>query len=161
MTSRDDTDIDDTGLDETEKTGKAGKIGKAGKAGDSAATGRGAAGRTGTDAGDPHTPGAGDPGGPEGLLDGEEDEEPPPPRLTPRQARRVRALTSAGVMVAVGVAMVVQFRREPSLLTFALYGGALILSGTAIMLSRAGRTRVAMAVLVAGFAFVVADQLLR
>ncbi|AUH39226.1 hypothetical protein [Streptomyces sp. CMB-StM0423] len=152
MTSRDDTDIDDTGLDETEKTGNAGKTGIA---------------AAGTDAGDPHTPGAGDPGEAAGLpgpLDGEEGgdgEEPPPPRLTPRQARRVRALTSAGVMVAVGVAMVVRFRTEPSLLTFALYGGALILSGTAIMLSRAGRTRVAMVVLAAGFAFVVADQLLR
>lgn len=149
MTSRDDTDIDDTGLDETEKTGDGGKAG---------------IGAAGTDAGDPHTPAAGGPDETAGLpdpLDGEEEDEPPPPRLTPRQARRVRALTSAGVMVAVGVAMVVRFRREPSLLTFALYGGALILSGTAIMLSRAGRTRVAMAVLAAGFAFVVADQLLR
>ncbi|MEO3765453.1 hypothetical protein [Streptomyces sp. B8F3] len=151
MTSRDDTDIDDTGLDETEKTGKDRKAGIAAAA---------------TDAGDPHTPGAGDPVEAAGLPDpldddGEDGDEPPPPRLTPRQARRVRALTSAGVMVAVGVAMVVRFRREPSLLTFALYGGALILSGTAIMLSRAGRTRVAMAVLAAGFAFVVADQLLR
>lgn len=142
MTSRDDTDLDDTGLDDTGKTGIAGPA---------------AAGPAGTDAGDPHTPGAGAPGDPL-APDGDE---PPPPRLTPRQARRVRALTSAGVMVAVGVGMVVQFRREPSLLTFALYGGALILSGTAIMLSRAGRTRVAMAVLAAGFAFVVADQLLR
>ncbi|AKH86081.1 hypothetical protein AA958_32020 [Streptomyces sp. CNQ-509] len=152
MTSRDDTDIDDTGLDETEKTGNAGKTGIA---------------AAGTDTGDLHTPGAGDSDETAGLpgpLDGEEGEdgeEPPPPRLTPRQARRVRALTSAGVMVAVGVAMVVRFRTEASLLTFALYGGALILSGTAIMLSRAGRTRVAMAVLAAGFAFVVADQLLR
>lgn len=146
MTSRDDTDIDDTDLDQAEKTGM---------------TGTGAANRAGTDAGGPHTPGAGDPGDSLDPLDPQDGDEPPPPRLTPRQARRVRALTSAGVMVAVGVAMVVQFRSEPSLLTFALYGGALILSGTAIMLSRAGRTRVAMAVLAAGFAFVVADQLLR
>ncbi|GAA2659100.1 hypothetical protein GCM10010400_16480 [Streptomyces aculeolatus] len=143
MTSRDDTDIDDTGLDETELTGKTRKTG---------------IDTTGSDAGDPHTPGAADP---DALFDDEEADEPPPPRLTPRQARRVRALTSAGVMVAVGVAMVVRFRSGPSLLTFALYGGALILSGTAIMLSRAGRTRVAMAVLAAGFAFVVADQLSR
>ncbi|WBB61393.1 hypothetical protein O7599_02200 [Streptomyces sp. WMMC500] len=161
MTSRDDTDIDDTDLGETGKPGKTGNGGNEGthgKAGGTEDDGTAGIGAAGTDAGDPHTPGAGDPGD---LLDDETADEPPPPRLTPRQARRVRALTSAGVMVAVGVAMVVQFRREPSLLTFALYGGALILSGTAIMLSRAGRTRVAMAVLVAGFAFVVADQLLR
>lgn len=142
------TSLDDTDLNDTEKSGKT----------DKGAADEGATDRAGADAGDPHTPAAGDADDP---LAAQDDDEPPPPRLTPRQARRVRALTSAGVMVAVGVAMVVQFRREPSLLTFALYGGALILSGTAIMLSRAGRTRVAMAVLVAGFAFVVADQLLR
>jgi hypothetical protein len=65
-------------------------------------------------------------------------------------------------MVAVGVAMVVQLNVQPSLLTLGLYGAGLTLSGTAIMLSRIGRTRVAMAVLMVALLLVaVADPLLR
>ncbi|MBU7600645.1 hypothetical protein JGS22_024210 [Streptomyces sp. P38-E01] len=76
-------------------------------------------------------------------------------RLTPRQARLVRAVTAAVVMVVVAVGMVVRFAAQPSLVTLGLYGVALICSGTAIVLSRWGRTRVAGAVLVAGIAVVV------
>ncbi|UGY94460.1 hypothetical protein [Streptomyces gobiensis] len=83
-------------------------------------------------------------------------------KLTPRQARLVRGITAAVVMVVVAVAMVVRFASEPSLLTLGLYGIALILSGTAIVLSRRGRTRLAMAVLACGLAVVVlAEPLLR
>jgi hypothetical protein len=85
----------------------------------------------------------------------------PKRRLTPRQARRIRAITAAVAMVAVGVGMVVRFAAEPSLLTLALYGAALTLCGTAIMLSRAGRTRVAMGVLAIGAALVAVDPLLQ
>ncbi|MEV6110348.1 hypothetical protein AB0M28_37450 [Streptomyces sp. NPDC051940] len=88
--------------------------------------------------------------------------EPYSGRLTPRQARRIRAITSAVAMVAVGVAMVLQIRSQPSLVTLGLYGAALTISGTAIMLSRIGRTRVAMAVLaVAVLLVAVVDPLLR
>lgn len=76
-------------------------------------------------------------------------------KLTPRKARLVRAVTAGVVMVAVAVGMVVRFAAEPSLLTLGLYGVALICSGTAIVLSRWGRTRVAGAVLVAGIGVVV------
>lgn len=83
-------------------------------------------------------------------------------RLTPRRARLVRAVTAGVVMVAVAVGMVVRFAVEPSLLTLGLYGVALICSGTAIVLSRWGRTRVAGAVLVAGIGVVVVvEPLLR
>ncbi|MBB1254436.1 hypothetical protein [Streptomyces alkaliterrae] len=83
-------------------------------------------------------------------------------RLTPRQARLVRGVAAAVVMVAVAVAMVVRFALEPSLLTLGLYGLALIFSGTAIVLSRRGRTRVATAVLGAGVGVIIlAEPLLR
>jgi hypothetical protein len=74
--------------------------------------------------------------------------------LTPRQARRVRIIVSGVVMVAVAVALVVRLGSAPSVLTMGFYGIALILSGTAIVLSRRGRTRVATGVLVLGFAAV-------
>ncbi|WP_461030690.1 hypothetical protein, partial [Streptomyces sparsus] len=75
---------------------------------------------------------------------------PPRPRLTPRQARSVRAVAAAVVTAAVAVTMLVRLVREPSLLTVGLYGIALILSGSALVLSRRGRTRVATAVLACG-----------
>lgn len=82
--------------------------------------------------------------------------------LTPRQARLVRGLTATVVMVAVAVGMVVRFAAEPSLVTLGLYGVALICSGTAIVLSRWGRTRVAGAVLLVGIGIVVVvEPLLR
>jgi hypothetical protein len=74
--------------------------------------------------------------------------------LTPRQARRVRIIVSGVVMVAVAVALFVRLGSAPSVLTVGFYGFALILSGTAIVLSRRGRTRVATGVLVLGFAAV-------
>ncbi|MBA0052255.1 hypothetical protein E0L36_15480 [Streptomyces sp. AJS327] len=80
-------------------------------------------------------------------------------RLTPRQARRVRAVLSAAVMVVVAVAMVARLRATPSVLTVGFYGGALVLSGTAVSLSRRGRTRVATAVLFLGFTLVAAAEL--
>jgi hypothetical protein len=79
------------------------------------------------------------------------DEDDDRPRLTPRQARRVRAVVSGIVMVAVAVALAVRLSSVPSVLTVGFYGFALILSGTAIVLSRRGRTRVATGVLVLGF----------
>ncbi|WP_340556584.1 hypothetical protein [Streptomyces sp. GSL17-111] len=85
----------------------------------------------------------------------------PTGRLTPRQARLVRGVAAAVVMLAVAVTMVVRFAAEPSLLTLGLYGVALILSGTAIVLSRLGRTRVATAVLGGGLAVAVLAVLLR
>ncbi|NSC24758.1 hypothetical protein FM076_27825 [Streptomyces albus subsp. chlorinus] len=77
------------------------------------------------------------------------------PSLTPRQARRVRIVLSAVVMLAVAVALVIRLGSAPSVLTVGFYGVALILSGTAIALSRRGRTRVATAVLALGFVLVV------
>ncbi|MGW8377456.1 hypothetical protein [Streptomyces sp. ODS28] len=57
-------------------------------------------------------------------------------------------------MTAVAVALVVRLTIAPSVLIVGFYGMALILSGTAIGLSRRGRTRVATAVLALGFAAV-------
>ncbi|MBW1600513.1 hypothetical protein JJV70_00020 [Streptomyces sp. JJ66] len=71
-------------------------------------------------------------------------------RLTPRQARLVRGVAAAVVMAGVALTMVLRFLAKPSILTLGLYGVALILSGTAIVLSRRGRTRVATAVLACG-----------
>lgn len=89
-------------------------------------------------------------------------QEPPPPnRLTPRQARRLRSIVSGVVMAAVAVALVLRVDNAPSVVTVGFYGAALILSGTAIVLSRRGRTRVATAVLLLGFAAVaLAERLL-
>ncbi len=106
------------------------------------------------------------PGGPEGAArregqpEARESGEPEGatverPALTPRQARRIRIALSAVVMLAVAVALVVRLRSAPSVLTVGFYGLALILSGTAIVLSRRGRTRVATAVLGLGFVLVV------
>lgn len=90
-------------------------------------------------------------------------EEPPEPRagLTPREARRVRAITAAVFMVGIAVGLLVQLSGETSLMTLALYGVGLVLSGVAIKLSYAGRTRVSMAVIVLGFGLVVAEQVSR
>lgn len=97
--------------------------------------------------------------GPDGELD--EESEQRPRRTKAWHARRTRALTSGVVMIAVAAALVVRLGSAPSLLTVGLYGIALILSGTAIVLSRRGRTRVAMAVLACGFVMVVlAEQML-
>ncbi|MEE1926974.1 hypothetical protein V1J52_02060 [Streptomyces sp. TRM 70351] len=91
---------------------------------------------------------------------GENDTTTPPSpgpgrRLTPRQARLVRGTAAAAVMAGVAVVMAVRFAAEPSLVTLGLYGVALILSGTAIVLSRRGRTKVATAVLGCGLAAAV------
>ncbi|MDJ1131045.1 hypothetical protein [Streptomyces iconiensis] len=80
------------------------------------------------------------------------------PSLTPRQARRVRIVLSAAVMLAVAVALVVRLGTAPSVLTVGFYGIALTLSGTAIVLSRRGRTRVATAVLGLGFVLVLLGE---
>ncbi|HWM39939.1 MAG TPA: hypothetical protein VNS49_22790 [Streptomyces sp.] len=93
--------------------------------------------------------------------EGTPDHVPPREGLTPRQARRVRIVVSGVVMAAVAVALVVRLGSAPSVLTMGFYGIALILSGTAIVLSRRGRTRVASAVLVLGFgAVALAEWLL-
>lgn len=82
--------------------------------------------------------------------------------LTPREARRVRAITAAVFMACIAVALIVQVGDEPSLVTIGFYGIGLVLSGVAIKLSYAGRTRLAMAVLGLGLGLVVVvEQVLR
>ncbi|RCG21594.1 hypothetical protein DTL70_18710 [Streptomyces diacarni] len=88
-------------------------------------------------------------------MEGDGPAEEERPSLTPRQARRIRIVLSTVVMLAVAVALAVRLGAAPSVLTVGFYGLALILSGTAIALSRRGRTRVATAVLAAGFVLVV------
>jgi len=96
-----------------------------------------------------------------GAADEPYDEDPPRPGLTPRQARRVRIVLSGVVMAAVAVTLVVRLGSAPSVLTVGFYGIALILSGTALVLSRRGRTRVATGVLALGFgAVALAEWLL-
>ncbi|EST38357.1 hypothetical protein N566_07870 [Streptomycetaceae bacterium MP113-05] len=94
---------------------------------------------------------------PLGEGEGEGDGAAGEPRtgMTPRQARRVRAVVSGVVMAVVAVALVLRLGSAPSLLTVGGYGLALILSGTAIVLSRRGRTRVATAVLACGFLTII------
>ncbi|MFF8958419.1 hypothetical protein [Streptomyces sp. NPDC014894] len=72
---------------------------------------------------------------------------PERPGLTPRQARHVRIVLSAFIMVAVGLALVLRIDSTHSFLTMGFYGIALILAGSALVLSRQGRTRVATVVL--------------
>ncbi|NLU68939.1 hypothetical protein HCC30_16980 [Streptomyces sp. HNM0574] len=96
--------------------------------------------------------------GPEDDPEDDEARDEAPQGLTPRQARRVRIVLSGAVMAAVAVALVVRVRSEPSLVTVGFYGMALLLSGTAIELSRRGRTRVATAVLLLGFASVALGE---
>jgi hypothetical protein len=67
--------------------------------------------------------------------------------LTPRQARHIRAALSAVIMIAVGATLVLRLGSTHSVLTMGFYGIALVLSGSALILSRQGRTRVATAVL--------------
>lgn len=78
--------------------------------------------------------------------------------LTPRQARRVRIALSATIMIAVGAVLTLRLGSTHSVLTMGFYGFALILSGSALVLSKAGRTRVATAVLGAGVALVLAAE---
>lgn len=109
----------------------------------------------GTTAGPPAGEAAGAQQGADPLPVAPGDEEEIRPGLTPRQARRVRIVLSAAVMAAVAVALVVRLATAPSVLTVGFYGIALILSGTAIVLSRRGRTRVATGVLGIGFVLVL------
>ncbi|MER5769338.1 hypothetical protein [Streptomyces sp. NPDC001985] len=67
--------------------------------------------------------------------------------LTPRQARLVRTALSTVIMIAAGLALALRLGSTHSVLTMGFYGIALILSGSALVLSRQGRTRVATAVL--------------
>ncbi|WP_129842773.1 hypothetical protein [Streptomyces sp. RFCAC02] len=71
--------------------------------------------------------------------------------LTPRQARRLRMGIAAVAMVAMAVVLVIQLGDGSSLQSIGLYGAAFVLSGAVIEMSRRGRTRLGMAVLVAGF----------
>ncbi|NGO71520.1 hypothetical protein G5C65_24850 [Streptomyces sp. SB3404] len=80
------------------------------------------------------------------------------PGLTPRQARRVRIVLSGTVMLGVAVALALRLGSTPSVLTVGFYGMALTLCGTAIELSRRGRTRVATAVLGVGFAVLLSGE---
>lgn len=95
--------------------------------------------------------------GEDGFSEDEDAVQPDEARtgMTPRQARRVRTVVSGVVMVVVAVALVLRLGSAPSLLTVGGYGLALILSGTAIVLSRRGRTRVATAVLACGFLTII------
>ncbi|GGZ33560.1 hypothetical protein GCM10010387_29670 [Streptomyces inusitatus] len=78
--------------------------------------------------------------------------------LTPRQARHVRTVLSVVVMAAVGAALVLRIGSTHSFLTVGFYGIALILSGSALVLSRQGRTRVATVALGACVALAVAAE---
>ncbi|MGV9312329.1 hypothetical protein ACWDR0_09030 [Streptomyces sp. NPDC003691] len=78
--------------------------------------------------------------------------------LTPRQARRVRIVLSTVIMIAVGTVLTLRLGSTHSVLTMGFYGVALIMSGSALVLSKAGRTRVATAVLGAGVALVLAAE---
>lgn len=120
-----------------------------GEPGQEPGTGPEAGTDSGTDSGAEAGPGDESPAEPS-----EEDAPAERTGLTPRQARRVRAVVSGVVMAAVAVALVVRLGSAPSVLTAGFYGIALILSGTAIGLSQRGRTRVATGVLVLGFAAV-------
>lgn len=61
-------------------------------------------------------------------------------------------------MVAVGLTLALRLGSTHSVLTMAFYGIALILSGSALVLSQQGRTRVATAVLGTGVALAVAAE---
>ncbi|MBM9618158.1 hypothetical protein JE024_05265 [Streptomyces zhihengii] len=61
-------------------------------------------------------------------------------------------------MIAVGAVLVLRLGSTHSVLTLAFYGMALILSGSALMLSRAGRTRWATLVLGTGVAVAVVAE---
>lgn len=78
--------------------------------------------------------------------------------LTPRQARRVRIVLSTVIMALVGAVLALRLGSTHSVLTMGFYGVALIMSGSALVLSKAGRTRVATAVLGAGVALVLAAE---
>ncbi|WP_182606985.1 ICP22 family protein [Streptomyces alkaliphilus] len=112
---------------------------------------------------------AGNPGRPEGTEgtdvaedpgdrdpDTEATEDVPRRGLTPRQARRVRMAMGAVAMVTMAVVLVVRLGNGSSLLSVGLYGAAFVLSGAVIEMSRRGRTRLGMAVLVTGFVGVLA-----
>ncbi|WP_344266358.1 hypothetical protein [Streptomyces sodiiphilus] len=76
--------------------------------------------------------------------------------LTPRQARHLRMGIGGLAMAAMAVVLVIQLGDGSSLLSVGLYGAAFILSGAVIEMSRRGRTRLGMAVLVTGFVLVLA-----
>lgn len=78
--------------------------------------------------------------------------------LTPRQARHVRIALSAAIMVAVGLMLTLRLGSTHSVLTMGFYGIALILSGSALVLSKQGRTRVATVVLGTGVAVCLAAE---
>ncbi|MDH2392808.1 MULTISPECIES: hypothetical protein [Streptomyces] len=78
--------------------------------------------------------------------------------LTPRQARRVRIVLSALIMLAAAAVLALRLGSTHSMLTVGFYGMALILSGSALVLSKQGRTRVATAVLGLGVAVALAGE---
>ncbi|ARQ68179.1 hypothetical protein [Streptomyces marincola] len=82
--------------------------------------------------------------------------------LSPRQARRLRMAIAGCAMTAMAVVLVMQLGDGSSLRSVGLYGAAFVLSGAVIEMSRRGRTRLGMAVLVAGFVLLLgADWWLR
>ncbi|QDY79910.1 hypothetical protein [Streptomyces qinzhouensis] len=78
--------------------------------------------------------------------------------LTPRRARRIRIVLSTVIMVSVGAVLALRLDSTHSVLTMGFYGVALIMSGSALVLSKAGRTRVATAVLGTGVTLVLAAE---
>ncbi|RBM05060.1 hypothetical protein [Streptomyces sp. PT12] len=78
--------------------------------------------------------------------------------LTPRQARRLRMAIAGVAMVAMAVVLVIQLGDGSSLRSVGLYGAAFILSGAVIEMSRRGRTRLGMAVLVTGFVLLLGAE---
>ncbi|MBO8197153.1 hypothetical protein JW613_02320 [Streptomyces smyrnaeus] len=145
----DSTPAEDAGSAPPEQSGPQQPTGQGERTGDGEPAGQG------DQAGQGGEPNEGEPNGGESYEGESYEREEERPALTPRQARRIRIVLSAVVMLAVAVALVVRLGSAPSVLTVGFYGIALILSGTAIALSRRGRTRVATAVLGLGFVLVV------
>ncbi|MER7518037.1 hypothetical protein [Streptomyces sp. NPDC126499] len=70
--------------------------------------------------------------------------------LTPRQARLLRVVVGAVLLVVMGVVLVVRLAAHTSVLVVGVYGLAMILCGVVIELSRNGRTRLATWLLAGG-----------
>ncbi|MFF5972434.1 hypothetical protein ACFY7C_13050 [Streptomyces sp. NPDC012769] len=70
--------------------------------------------------------------------------------LTPRQARLLRVVVGAVLLVVMGVVLAVRLAAHTSVLVVGVYGLAMILCGVVIELSRNGRTRLATWLLAGG-----------
>ncbi|MFG2192541.1 hypothetical protein [Streptomyces sp. NPDC048639] len=81
--------------------------------------------------------------------------------LTPRQARRIHIGISVFFMVAMAAGLALRLAQQSSVLVVGVYGLALILCGVVIELSRRGRTRLGMWMMITGvLATIAGDALL-